>query len=51
MFDAIGHSVMKLRRVGIGFLERERLKPGEYRQLSEAEVKRFFALSSGSAKR
>jgi 23S rRNA pseudouridine2605 synthase len=42
MFDHIGHSVIKLRRVGIGFLKKERLKPGEYRLLSEAEVKRFF---------
>ena len=48
MFDAIGHSVIKLRRVGIGFLERERLRPGEYRQLTEAEVKRFFRLSSSA---
>jgi 23S rRNA pseudouridine2605 synthase len=42
MFDHIGHSVIKLRRVGIGFLKNERLKPGEYRLLSEAEVRRFF---------
>jgi 16S rRNA U516 pseudouridylate synthase RsuA-like enzyme len=33
--------VLKLRRVGIGFLRGERLRPGEYRLLSEAEVKRF----------
>jgi len=50
MFDGIGHSVIKLRRVAIGFLERERLRPGEYRQLTEAEVKRFFALSTRRAK-
>lgn len=42
MFDSIGHSVIKLRRVAIGFLRNERLKPGEFRVLSEAEVKRFF---------
>ena len=42
MFDHIGHSVIKLRRVAIGFLKNERLKPGEFRLLSEAEVKRFF---------
>jgi 23S rRNA pseudouridine2605 synthase len=41
MFDVVGHSVLKLRRVGIGFLRGERLRPGEYRLLSEAEVKRF----------
>jgi len=42
MFDHIGHSVIKLRRVEIGFLKKEKLKPGQYRFLSEAEVKRFF---------
>jgi len=42
MFDHIGHSVIKLRRVAIGFLNKEKLKPGEFRMLSEAEVKRFF---------
>jgi 23S rRNA pseudouridine2605 synthase len=41
MFDSIGHSVTKLRRVAIGFLRNERLKPGEFRLLSEDEVKRF----------
>ena len=45
MFDHIGHSVIKLRRVAIGFLKNERLKPGQYRLLSEAEVKRFFRSS------
>jgi len=45
MFDHIGHSVIKLRRVAIGFLKKERLKPGQYRLLSEAEVKRFFRSS------
>jgi 23S rRNA pseudouridine2605 synthase len=44
MFDHIGHSVIKLRRVEIGFLKKERLKPGQFRMLSEAEVKRFFRL-------
>jgi 23S rRNA pseudouridine2605 synthase len=45
MFDHIGHSVIKLRRVAIGFLKNERLKPGKFRLLSEAEVKRFFRSS------
>src|SRR5215475_13213990 len=44
MFDHIGHSVIKLRRVEIAFLKNERLKPGQFRMLSEAEVKRFFRL-------
>ncbi|HEX4947994.1 MAG TPA: pseudouridine synthase, partial [Blastocatellia bacterium] len=44
MFDAIGHSVLKLRRLGIGFLmlEKEKLRLGEFRHLSKSEVQRFF---------
>ncbi|MDX2030313.1 MAG: pseudouridine synthase [Blastocatellia bacterium] len=42
MFDSIGHSVLKLRRIAIGFLKNERLKPGEFRLLTPTEVKRFF---------
>ncbi|HKQ78455.1 MAG TPA: pseudouridine synthase [Blastocatellia bacterium] len=45
MFDHIGHSVIKLRRVAIGYLKKEKLKPGQYRLLSEAEVRRFFRSS------
>ena len=42
MFDSIGHSVLKLRRVAIGFLDHESLAPGQFRHLLPAEVKRFF---------
>jgi 23S rRNA pseudouridine2605 synthase len=42
MFDSIGHSVLKLKRISIGFLKQEQLKPGQYRLLREAEVRRFF---------
>jgi 23S rRNA pseudouridine2605 synthase len=42
MFDSIGHSVTKLRRVAIGFLRNEKLKPGEFRLLNRDEVKKFF---------
>jgi 23S rRNA pseudouridine2605 synthase len=42
MFDSIGHSVTKLRRIAIGFLRNERLKPGQFRLLNNGEVKRFF---------
>ncbi|MCU1266645.1 MAG: Pseudouridine synthase [Acidobacteria bacterium] len=38
MFDLIGHSVVKLRRVRIGPLNDQGLRPGEYRFLSPAEV-------------
>jgi len=46
MFDSIGHSVMKLRRIRIGPLSDEGLKPGHFRLLKEAEVKRFKVLES-----
>jgi 23S rRNA pseudouridine2605 synthase len=42
MFDAIGHSVLKLRRVRIGFLSDEHLAPKQWRQLTAAEVSRFI---------
>ena len=44
MFDAVGHSVIKLRRLGIGFLalEKEKLRTGAVRLLRAAEVQRFF---------
>jgi 23S rRNA pseudouridine2605 synthase len=38
MFDAIGHSVLKLRRVRIGNLRDERLPTGAWRHLKPAEV-------------
>jgi len=39
MFDAIGHSVIKLVRTRIGNLEEKNLKPGQWRKLNEREVK------------
>lgn len=48
MFDAIGHPVVHLRRVRIGPITDTRLKPGEFRELSEREVK---ALMAGSGPR
>jgi len=41
MFDAIGHSVTKLRRTQIGPLDDRNLKPGGWRRLLEAEVRRL----------
>jgi 23S rRNA pseudouridine2605 synthase len=41
MFDAIGHSVVKLRRVSIGHLRDDKIKSGMYRFLTPAEVRRF----------
>ncbi|MDT7603155.1 MAG: rRNA synthase [Acidobacteriota bacterium] len=47
MFDAIGHSVVKLRRVQIGRIRDERLKPGVWRMLTPAEVS---SLKKGASK-
>lgn len=41
MFDAIGNSVIKLRRVSIGHVKDERIAVGAYRLLDEKEVKEF----------
>jgi 23S rRNA pseudouridine2605 synthase len=42
MFDSIGHSVVKLRRVRIGHVADAGLAPGQHRELTSSEVKRFF---------
>jgi 23S rRNA pseudouridine2605 synthase len=42
MFEAIGHPVMKLRRIRIGFLEDSQLRPGSWRHLTSSEVKQFY---------
>jgi 16S rRNA U516 pseudouridylate synthase RsuA-like enzyme len=41
MFDAIGHSVIKLVRTRIGKLEEKGLRPGAWRRLTEREVKQL----------
>ena len=41
MFDQIGHSVLKLRRVQIGPIKNERIPPKMWRLLSPAEVASF----------
>ena len=42
MFDAIGHSVVKLARTGIGSVTDERLRTGEWRMLTTPEVKKLM---------
>lgn len=42
MFDTIGHSVVKLKRVAIGHIRDDRMKSGNYRFLTEPEVRRFL---------
>ena len=38
MFEAIGHQVSKLKRVAIGPIRDERLRPGETRRLAPEEI-------------
>jgi pseudouridine synthase len=42
MFDAIGHSVVKLARTRIGSVTDERLRTGEWRMLTTPEVKKLM---------
>lgn len=42
MFDAIGHSVVKLRRTKIGDVSDPNLKPGQSRELTAEEVKKLL---------
>jgi 23S rRNA pseudouridine2605 synthase len=42
MFDAIGHSVVKLKRIAIGHVKDERIPVGAYRELDEEEVREFL---------
>jgi 23S rRNA pseudouridine2605 synthase len=41
MFDAIGHSVVKLRRVAIGLITDQGLKVGAFRKLSKSEIEKL----------
>ena len=51
MFDSIGHSVVKLRRVRIGHIADAGLAPGQHRELTSGEVKRFFQAPPGRTHR
>ena len=44
MFDAVGHTVLLLRRVKFGPLEMGELKRGQWRELTEEELARLRAL-------
>jgi 23S rRNA pseudouridine2605 synthase len=46
MFDAIGHSVLKLARVRIGPLAESKLKSGGWRLLTRQEVRRMYSKAS-----
>jgi 23S rRNA pseudouridine2605 synthase len=47
MFDSIGHSVTKLRRIRIGHLTADGLETGQYRELKESEVRKFLQPIAG----
>jgi len=44
MFEAIGHSVIKLKREGLAFLTLADLKPGEFRHLTAEEIRKLKEL-------
>lgn len=41
MFDAVGHSVVKLRRLAIGHIKDDKIPVGAYRALDAKEIKAF----------
>jgi len=47
MCDAIGHPVVRLRRVRIGSIKDGRLKPGEFRELSPRELRSLQKVFQG----
>jgi len=51
MFDAIGHPVDYLRRIAIGPLKDSRLRPGQWRDLTEAEVTALKKVSARQEQR
>jgi 23S rRNA pseudouridine2605 synthase len=44
MFEAVGHEVTRLKRVSVGGLELGTLQPGQWRELSRAEVRACFGV-------
>jgi len=51
MCDAIGHPVVRLRRVRIGPIKDDRLRPGEFRELTPREVALLKKQTHSSEKR
>lgn len=45
MFDAVGYSVMKLRRIAIGHINDDKMPIGAYRLLDAKEIKEFYTPS------
>ena len=51
MFDAIGHPVDYLRRIAIGPLKDSKLRPGQWRELTQAEVAALKKVTGGQEQR
>ena len=51
MCEAVGHPVGALRRVRIGPLEDRTLKPGQWRELSQAEVRKLQSAAARTTER
>ena len=49
MFEAIGHEVTRLKRVSLGGLELGALEPGEWREVTRAELRAAFPAARISA--
>ena len=49
MCDAIGHPVRRLKRVSIGPIKDARLKPGQWRELTDDEVRKLRAAAAGTS--
>ncbi len=49
MFDSIGHSVVKLKRISIGHIKDARIAVGAYRLLDEDEIKGFQTGGKGKS--
>jgi 23S rRNA pseudouridine2605 synthase len=47
LFEAVGHEVTRLKRVAFGGLELGALPPGEWRELTQADVRAAFPGASG----
>jgi 23S rRNA pseudouridine2605 synthase len=44
MFESIGHEVLKLKREKYANLDLTKLKPGEYRKLTNKEIAILYSL-------
>lgn len=51
LFEAIGHEVTRLKRIGLGGLELGSLEPGRWREVSPEEVRAAFNRASASMRR